>query len=396
MLEGLTAVVEKVALAQAKPNKPVPMLRTLVRRHLTNLEIGKVSPASRATAQATAKIFVELTGDKPIDEVSKQDVSQFCQVLAKLPQYATTKKEFANLTPKEIAARAEANGCKTLEKGTQLKYIKYLSTFFNWCVKSEYITQDPTCEIPYERYLSATGSSKLAFSKADLDALFNPERMDKLTKPHLYWAPQIALYTGLRVNEIAQLYVDNVEEFGGIPCFTINTNCDGQHLKSENAHRPMPIHPRLLELGFMEYVADVKAAGCAHLFPGLNWEGSGPGACISSWFGRYRKKCGILTKDKTFHCFRHSLATWADRSGIYETVITKLLGHSRGTSVARRHYIQQPDVNECIENLGRIQFPEVALQPYVRGRFDTYLRRADKMAERQKLKREKKRKEKNE
>ncbi|KGI76885.1 hypothetical protein LF63_0113240 [Oleiagrimonas soli] len=394
VVQGLATYLGQAGGAESKPKKLAPMLAQHIEKHLANLKRGGVSKASMGSARFALDLLLDLTGDKPIVEVTTGDVDAFLDVLAALPPRALSRPEFQHMRLKNIVDKAKAQGDEPISKGTQHKYILYLKAFFHWCIESGDLEADPTRQIQSERYISPTGSSKEAFSRADLDALFCPKAMAKLKRPQFYWAPLIAFYTGMRVNEIAQLYVADIDRVGKTPCFSIAPYRDGQHLKSANAERHMPIHPKLIELGFMDYVADVKAAGCKHLFPGLNWSGPGPGSSISEWFGRYRKKQGVLGETKTFHCFRHSLATMADRSGVSETVITKMLGHSRGASVARRHYIQRADVNECAENLGRIEFPELVLQPYQKGRFDTYLARADKAAERRQMKREKPKKEK--
>lgn len=393
VVKGLATYLGQAGGAVSKPKKPVPLLAQHIQTHLANLKRGGVSKASVGTARFALDLLLDLTGDKSIVEVTTGDVDEFLDALAALPPRALSRPEFQHMRLKNIAAKAKAQGEPPISKGTQHKYILYLKAFFHWCIESGDLEADPTRQIQSERYISPTGSSKEAFTRADLDALFCPKAMAKLKRPQFYWAPLIAFYTGMRVNEIAQLYVADIDRVGKTPCFNITPYRDGQHLKSANAERHMPIHPKLIELGFMDYVADVKAACCKHLFPGLNWSGSGPGSSISEWFARYRKKQGVLGDTKTFHCFRHSLATLADRSGVSETVITKILGHSRGQTVCRRHYIQRADVNECAENLGRIEFPELDVPPYQKGRFDTYLTRADKDAERRQIKREKLKKE---
>ena len=310
VVQGLATYLGQASHEAGKRAKPPPMLAQHIQKHMANLKRGGVSKASMGSARFALDLLLDLAGDKPITEVTTGDVDVFLDALAVLPPRALSRPEFQHMRLKSIIAKAKAQGDEPISKGTQHKYILYLKAFFHWCIESGDLEADPTRQIQTERYQSPTGSSKESFTRTDLDALFCPKAMAKLKRPQFYWAPLIALYTGMRVNEIAQLYVADIDKVGKTPCFNIAPYRDGQHLKSANAERHMPIHPKLIELGFMDYVADVRDAGCKHMFPGLNWSGSGPGSSISEWFARYRKKQGVMGESKTFHCFRHSLPPW--------------------------------------------------------------------------------------
>ncbi|OGU21022.1 MAG: hypothetical protein A2X85_06890 [Geobacteraceae bacterium GWF2_54_21] len=86
--------------------------------------------------------------------------------------------------------------------------------------------------------------------------------------PENCWIPLIILYNGMRNNEIAQLYIDDIQERDGILYFRICANGDRkQRIKKDTSQRNLPIHSKLIELGFMEYVEKMKATGQDQLFP---------------------------------------------------------------------------------------------------------------------------------
>ncbi|MFH1028437.1 MAG: hypothetical protein V1791_10585, partial [Pseudomonadota bacterium] len=86
--------------------------------------------------------------------------------------------------------------------------------------------------------------------------------------PENCWMPLIILYNGMRNNEIAQLYIDDIQERDGILYFRICANGDRkQRIKKDTSQRNLPIHSKLIELGFMEYVEKMKATGQDQLFP---------------------------------------------------------------------------------------------------------------------------------
>lgn len=85
-----------------------------------------------------------------------------------------------------------------------------------------------------------------------------------------YWIPLIMLFHGFRVTEACQLHKENIKIYEGIPCFnTILTDeielnkefikyKEAFSLKTSSTGRLIPIHPILLELGFMDFIKHNK------------------------------------------------------------------------------------------------------------------------------------------
>src|SRR6202007_280907 len=87
-------------------------------------------------------------------------------------------------------------------------------------------------------------------------------------KPHQKWGVLIAFYTGARLNEIAQLQTDDIVQQNGIWCFSFSDSGETQRLKNKSSRRVIPIHSKLIELGFLNYV---KKIGKGRLFPELSF-----------------------------------------------------------------------------------------------------------------------------
>ena len=67
----------------------------------------------------------------------------------------------------------------------------------------------------------------------------------------------------MRLEEISQLSVDDVYFVDGIWVFDVNTkpSRDGRNdkqVKNKNAVRIVPMHNKLIDLGFIEYVDSIK------------------------------------------------------------------------------------------------------------------------------------------
>lgn len=92
-----------------------------------------------------------------------------------------------------------------------------------------------------------------------------------------YWIPLICLYQGFRVREPLQLRVSDIIVEAGFAMMRIQVTDEDESdaqslpprsLKNEATRRIVPIHPILLELGFMDFVASAKKRGAmSPLFP---------------------------------------------------------------------------------------------------------------------------------
>ena len=115
------------------------------------------------------------------------------------------------------------------------------------------------------------------------------------------WLTLLALYNGMREDEIGSLTVADIIEVEGVKFFSVTDS------KSPAGIRRVPIHSVLLNYGFMEYVNDI---GQGTLWPGLQPGGKDKtrGYAIAKKFPSYRRSVGAETKDGPddydFHSFR--------------------------------------------------------------------------------------------
>ena len=202
------------------------------------------------------------------------DANAMADVLASWPRNRGNYPEFKDLPARQVAAITKNKKLQVIQRSTQHKHIMALNAFFNWCVKLRAVRENPFHYVRGSRYRDAVPKKRDIFSAQNLQSLFAPEHLANYTEPHKYWVPLIAMFTGMRVNEISQLYVEDVQsdmemDDDGVEhvilYFDITPFRDGQSVKTGYSIRRIPVHSRLLELGFERYVADVRASGSEHL-----------------------------------------------------------------------------------------------------------------------------------
>jgi integrase len=150
-----------------------------------------------------------------------------------------------------------------------------------------------------------------------------------------YWLPILSLYTGARQGELAQLNVNDVVEVEGVRCLAIRDDGEGASdspfaasLKTDESYRVIPLPKKLIDLGFLDFVAWV---GTGPLFPKLKPNRYGKIAQNwSKWYNRSRREWGIIRPRADFHAIRHTVKTrLRNAEGDHEAKL-KLVGHSSG------------------------------------------------------------------
>jgi len=140
----------------------------------------------------------------------------------------------------------------------------------------------------------------------------------------------------MRQNEICQLYCDDIREEDGIWCFDVNSNAD-KDLKTGASERIIPIHPQLLDLGLLDYVEVLRAAGEERLWPNLVRRRDGYGQDFSRWFGRFKNLNITDDRKKVFHSLRHNVADALKQAGVQEAAIAEILGHENQSITTGRY-----------------------------------------------------------
>lgn len=326
-------------------------------RYLAEVEIGENwTKKTKAENISIFELFVRVEGDLPVKDIDRQLMSGYKACLMRLPPNLNKNKLYQGKSIKEICALKPE---KTLSVNTINKYLRRLSGLFNFAVKNGYMTSNPAEGLQIKSQKRAD-QEREAYTEEDLKKLFgSKEYTEELSKhSYQYWTPLIALYTGCRLEEICQLHLDDIRQEGGVWVFDINDE-EEKRVKTLSSKRLVPLHPRLIEVGLLEYVADLRNAGERRLFPELHQQRDGYGQQVSKWFQRYKKRCGI-SKGKTFHSFRHTFITHLKYKQVDPFMIHELDGHTVDSQTMGRYGKRYtPDIllKEAIEKIDYGQIP---------------------------------------
>lgn len=217
--------------------------------------------------------------------------------------------------------------------------------FFDWCIRTDrYIHDNPANGLKPPAQAATSSGGADGFDEDELKKIFAPENFAKCKRPHHYFIPFLALYTGARANELAQLRISDIVEKSGLKCLRI-TNDGEVRTKNEASIRTIPIHPTLIKLGLLDYVEDLKAIEAPRLFPYLPIE---EGTMrreknVSRDMNKFLKEISVwVFRRKTLHSFRDTLIRrLIAATGVDKTYRADYVGHSRKGTEEKSYAVQK-------------------------------------------------------
>ncbi|MDX5364648.1 MAG: hypothetical protein LPJ91_10905 [Pseudazoarcus pumilus] len=200
------------------------------------------------------------------------------------------------------------------------------------------------------------GTARQEFSLPELRKIFSapPPQTARAVSVHAgYWLPLLALYHGARLEELTGLEVMDIDDWTGGLVLHIRENTIRPRLKHrKRSERSIPVHPKLIELGFKDYVASARIAASAALFPSFS-----RGATFGEEFVKHVK--GLLAPAPGrlvgMHCFRHSWET-ARRSGRIDTSASNYITGRRIDDGSAALYGGPAGIGILAEELSKITY----------------------------------------
>lgn len=359
----------------------------LLRRFAKAQRDANRSAGTQMTYKIPARIVREVLGEQtPLVKITSEDIERLCELLRQFPKNAAQR--YRGLSFRQAIAEAKRRGdLDRLGPKTLANYFNNVATIFNFAVEKRLIPHNPANDRWLrESFKQQDNSPKTQFTIDELNRLFRAPlysgcRDDRTgyaipgtSRPRRgrFWVPLLSLFHGLRCNEAAQLYTEDVKQLEGISYLAIReeredgSKCD-KRLKTKQSKRHVPIHPEISRMGFLEFLEERrKDESSPRLFPelaaGSTGYFSGP---FSKWFARFVESALGHPTNATFHSFRHQFrdATRAARLGVES--VARLAGWERGDPNQHRQvfdYGRGPELLRMLaEDIAKVNYPDLDL-----------------------------------
>lgn len=302
------------------------------------------NPKTEFQSRTILALLAELMGNPPIKSIDKEAIRAVGKDIVNLPSNMT--KRFRDVAPRNVLVRIEGDSnVPRLEPRSVNKYRQLLRSLFKWALEHEYISVNPATVLRDVKE-PPPREGREDFTDEDLVTYFAGLPQEQEPRPFLYWIPRIMAYTGMRLGEASQLRKQDLREAMGLRVLDLNTE-DGKTLKNAASRRQVPIHPRLAEMGLLEFI-DGSPEG--FLWPEKYRTTDNPkrqdSDRLSKLLGRLLRRSGVVDEKKTgAHSFRHTVSTRLKDASVPQYQISDLIGHEddsmttgrygKGTSVVR-------------------------------------------------------------
>lgn len=297
-------------------------------------------------------LLLSVVGNKPIGSLMQSDVNAFFDTVQSLPPRWKDVCRQQRISPRDLAERRVGEMSKGTFDGT---YMAAMAPFMKYC-RGRWQDHGWPMNLTVEgiQYLGSRRDAEFGqrhFELNELKLLFQGGEMATFAKnasdAHKFWLPHVGLFTGARINELCQLNPqrDIQQDPKSDVWFLDITDESAGHkdveksVKTKTSRRKVPVHPQLVELGFLHYVEHLKKQGHTLLFPGFPPSVGRASPKAGEWFGVHLRSIGL--RDDTpgarlvgMHAFRSTLLHQAAEFGVVNA--EAITGHtSNVTSIGR-------------------------------------------------------------
>lgn len=335
----------QIAIEAMPPKKNALLYSEAMERYIhQKLQDGEWREHSVTDHRGRLGEFLAIIGDKSIESITREDMRHFRETLRQLPPNRTRVRAYKDKSIQELLALKVE---KTLSVTTVNILVEAVGSMLGWYVREGVLDVNPATHLQIKDTRQDI-ELRQAFSTDELSKIFaHPKFARKEFKSlSYYWIPLIALYTGMRLEEIAQLHCADIYESStkGIWVVDINaTELDEEGrpklLKNKNARRIVPIHPVLIKLGILDYHAAIAKKKHIRLFPDLEKTkgavkfGKQPGKQFKSVV---TAALGDVS-GKTFHSLRHTFADFYKQRGLQNDYFRQVFGHELPMLAAKQY-----------------------------------------------------------
>jgi integrase len=308
----------------------------------------KVGSKHRRDVESRLAAFLLFSGDKPVRDVTREDIKAYRDVLDRLPD-----RFEARFRTKDMRLAIEKNAERKTPHPTigpttvDLKWLGPVNRLFQWLVLEEKIEKNPVDGVRSTQEAGEAANTKRLPFKADQVSRILGITSAGSSKTALYWLPLLMLTTGARPNELAQLRTDDLDmTYNGRPHLNVLCDLDDddeadsrpakdaaqddpRRVKTAAGRRMIPLHPILLKAGIIQFIEGRHNGRAKQLFRELHADKHGFwSAAITKRLNRIiRNKLKITNPRYSAYSLRHSFIDACKSARIEEETRMKFVGH---------------------------------------------------------------------
>ena len=327
----------------------------------------KLTSKSEMMMRTHIEMLIEEFGDISLGKLDRGMCVKFKDDIRKLPRNRSKIQQYRNLDFHEQVS-LNVDEKDRISTTTVNNILGYVSSFMKWSRINGYVEVNFFEGMKLKKQIRQR-DERDRFTEKEIKKIFQKHNYIEFTevenhKYSNYWTPLISVFSGMRLNEICSLYLDNIiqEKVNGrkkIWCFNILEEPDrpDKHLKTLSSKRVVPIHDTLIDLGFIEFVELLKKrhTNRQRLFQELKYGEGSYIRNVSYFFNKkYLPLLGLKTDKKNFHSIRHTVVDHLKQRLVDISFINELVGHHHGNIDLDRYgkgFTTDIIYNKCVKKI---------------------------------------------
>jgi hypothetical protein len=314
------------------------------------------------------KVMMGLLGAQtPIRQITRQNFIEARDVLDNLSTEHFRHPDLKQLSIRDASAKSKELGLVPICLQTVNNYVKIFHSLMTYAFDAGYIDRIPSRNTKRVRRFDDI-HHVTPFGSEQLNAIFRVSPTFESGTANdrrgaRFWIPLLSLWSGLRITECAQLYVEDITEVEGVWVIKVESisttdTTKNKFLKTRWSRRVVPIHPILIKLGLLEHAARMRDAEEIKLFSDANRE-FGKHMLLTKQIQYDIRKAGISGKNQSARCFRHNFRDALRNARVPEDVVRILGGWTHRTTADG--YGGGPSMKVRSEYLAEIAYPGLDL-----------------------------------
>lgn len=281
-------------------------------------------------------VFIELIlgADTPVTQINKSDIKNMLEVVENLPK--RNKNPYKKMSAQECIDYDDIEEDDFIASKSVAGYLKLCQSLFSTYLTNEreIYTVSPTHGVKYDVVSKPYG----AYSKTEMKKLVT---YFVSLSDWKRWVFLLLAYTGARRKEIATLTAEAVRLDADSGRYYLMI----EDSKTEAGTRQIPLHKKLVELGFLDF-AKPKDKGL--LFPEITYNNK-----VTKVFHDIRETLDIsylndFNERRIVHSLRHTFITAAQANVSNTVLVQQVVGHEHSNIGQTQRYTHRLTVSELL------------------------------------------------
>ncbi len=228
-------------------------------------------------------------------------------------------------------------------------YLTCLNSIYNFAISRKMVKHNPAIGM-VDPVKEKAGDRMGGYDDPEVEVIVQAALEEE--RPLHKWVSLILATSGARVAEITQLWASQICLDGDIWVYDIRPSQDGGTVKNSSSERKVPVHPVVIELGFLDFVKtrkdkplfyepEQRKPGKRHY--SLNLSGQ-----QSKWI----RDLGFADLRKApNHAFRHWFISKCSQLEIADSVVEEIVGHGSRNITGRYRKVKTETLAKAIASI---------------------------------------------